>query len=118
VVIDFASRVGEIQNSYQAGENWEREMFIESASFASSAITGEIVATGGAAVAEAALVCFLGATPAGWVLVIVGLAVAGVAAGASIYANNKIKKEGGAWYDSIMKWLGKVLWLQMLLFLQ
>jgi hypothetical protein len=37
-VIDFGSRVGNIHNSYQAGGNWERDFFIESSSFAASAI--------------------------------------------------------------------------------
>ncbi len=32
VVIDFGSRIGNIRNSYQAGENWGKEMFIESSS--------------------------------------------------------------------------------------
>ena len=39
-VIDFGSRIGNINNSYKAGGNWEREMFIESSSFATSAIAG------------------------------------------------------------------------------
>ncbi|WP_221892356.1 hypothetical protein [Teredinibacter haidensis] len=37
-VIDFGGRVGNIHNSYKSGGEWEREMFIESSSFAVSAI--------------------------------------------------------------------------------
>ena len=39
-VIDFGSRIGNIHNSYEAGSNWERDLFIESSSFSASVITG------------------------------------------------------------------------------
>ncbi len=101
-VIDFGSRVGNIHNSYQAGGNWERDMFIESSSFAASALTGTAVVNAG----MAALTLVMVATPVGWVgLVIGGLAVAGTAAGASIWVNGQFKDNSGNWYDSIMKWL-------------
>ena len=46
------------------------------------------------------------ATPVGWVgLVIGGIAVAGVAAGASIWTNNKVKNNSGSLYDDIMMWI-------------
>lgn len=49
-VIDFGSRVGNIHNSYKAGGNWERDMFIESSSFAVSAGAGlATLKVGGAA---------------------------------------------------------------------
>ncbi|QUM87335.1 hypothetical protein HWV03_14665 [Moritella sp. 36] len=48
-VIDFGGRVGNIHNSYKAGGNWEREMFIESSSFALSALTGTAVVNAGSA---------------------------------------------------------------------
>jgi len=102
-VIDFGGRVGNIHNSYKAGGNWEREMFIESSSFAASAITGTAVVN----VGSAALGFLMVATPIGWVgLIIGGVAVVGVAAAASIGMNNAITENSGGWYDSIMNSLG------------
>ena len=94
-----------IHDSYKAGGNWYREMFVESSSFAASAITGILVAGGGSAIVEAALAASVIATPAGWVLAIVGLSVAAAAAATSIYFDKAVKENGGHWYDSIMKWM-------------
>jgi hypothetical protein len=102
-VIDFGSRVSHIHDSYKAGDDWCREMFIESFSFAASAGGGLGVAGSGSALAEAALATFVAATPAGWVLIVVGLGVAAAAAGTSILLDSKIKENAGSWYDSIMR---------------
>lgn len=102
-IIDFGSRVGNIHNSYQAGGNWEREMFIESSSFALSAGSGIIAVNAG----TAALGFLMVATPIGWVgLVFGGLAVAGTAAAVSMGVNAAIKEDSGSWYDSLMSVLG------------
>lgn len=102
-VIDFSSRIGNIKNEYDAGGNWERQMFIESSSFAVSAAAGTAVANVGAA----ALGFLVVATPIGWVgLVVGGVVVAGAAAATSIGFNNAMKNNSGAWYDSIMEALG------------
>lgn len=99
-IIDFGGRVGNIHNSYKAGANWEKEMFIESTSFVASAATGIGVVNAGAA----ALTFLVVATPVGWVgLIVGGLAVAGTAAVASIGMNNAVKSNSGDWYDSILK---------------
>jgi hypothetical protein len=99
-VIDFGSRVGTIHNSYKAGGNWEREMFIESSSFAASAATGIGVVNVGAA----ALTFLMVATPVGWIgLIVGGLVVAGAAATASIGMNNLIKGNAGNTYDALIK---------------
>ena len=37
IVVDVASRIGNVQNEYKADGNWERELAIESSSFAASA---------------------------------------------------------------------------------
>lgn len=104
-VIDFASRVGNIHNEYKAGGEWERELFIESSSFAVSALTGTAVVNVGAA----ALGLLVVATPIGWVgLIVGGVAVAGTAAAASIGMNNVVKNNSGGVYDSIMKWISGV----------
>ncbi|WP_062271148.1 hypothetical protein [Endozoicomonas arenosclerae] len=95
-VIDFGSRVGNIHNSYQAGGNWERDLFIESSSFAASAITGTAVVN----VGGAALGFLMVATP---VLIVGGVAVAGAAAAASIGMNSYVKENSGNLYDDIMK---------------
>ena len=96
-VIDFGGRVGNIHGSYQAGGNWERDMFIESSSFAASAIAGSLAVKTGLAI-------LMVATPVGWVgLIIGGLAVAGAAATTSIVFNNAVKNKSGDLYDDIMK---------------
>jgi hypothetical protein len=95
-LIDVGSRAGNVHTSYKAGGKWERELFIESSSFVTSTLAGTLTATGGMG-----LVMML--TPAGWVgLVVGGLAVAGVAAGASMVANTAIKDNAGNFYDGIM----------------
>src|SRR5690554_6077735 len=102
-VIDFGGRVGSIHNSFQAGGNWERELFVESSSFALGAVAGTAAVNAGGA----ALGLLVIATPVGWVgLIIGGVAVAGVAAATSIGVNNIVKENSGSWYDSIMKAMG------------
>lgn len=99
-VIDFTSRIGNVHNSYQAGGNWERDLFVESSSFVASALTGTAVVNAGAA----ALGFLVVATPIGWVgLVVGGVVVAGAAAAGSIAMNSAVKDNSGGWYDSIMK---------------
>ncbi|MCP4342509.1 MAG: hypothetical protein GY799_27420 [Desulfobulbaceae bacterium] len=100
-VIEFGSRVGNIHNSYQAGGNWERDLFIESSSFVASAGAGILAVKSGIG----ALSLLMVATPVGWVgLIIGGIAVAGVAVAASIGMNNVVKEKSGELYDDIMKW--------------
>lgn len=104
-VIDFTSRVGNIHNEYKTGGEWERELFVESSSFALSAIAG----TSAVSVGSAALSLLVIATPVGWVgLIVGGIAVAGVAAATSISVNNVVKENSGSWYDSIMKAIGSL----------
>jgi len=104
-VIDFTSRVGSIHNEYKAGGEWERELFVESSSFALSAIAGTSAVSAG----SAALGLLVVATPIGWVgLIVGGIAVAGVAAATSISVNNVVKENSGSWYDSIMKAIGSL----------
>lgn len=98
-VIDFGSRIGSIHNSYKSGGNWERDLFIESSSFAASATAGIITVNAG-------LALLMIATPVGWVgLIIGGLTVAGTAAVASISMDSAMKNNSGSWYDAIMDWI-------------
>ena len=100
-MIDFGSRVGNIHNSYKAGDNWYREMFVESTSFAASAGIGVAAANVGA--------FLLALTPFGWIgLIVGGVIVAGAAATVSIKTDSYIKANSGRWYDEIMKWLGSL----------
>ncbi|MGI9282558.1 MAG: hypothetical protein ACR2PX_23430 [Endozoicomonas sp.] len=79
---------------------WERELFIESLSFAASAGMGIAAAKAGAA----ALGFLVVATPVGWVgLIVGGLTVAAGGAIATTTMNNAIKNNGGEWYDNLMK---------------
>ena len=100
-VIDFGSRVGNIHNSYKAGENWERQMFIESTSFAASSSIGIVTAGAGGS----ALICLTALTPPGWVLIIAGIGVAIAAGTATTRIDDFIKTRSGAWYDDIIKWM-------------
>jgi hypothetical protein len=101
-VIDFGSRVGNIHTSYQAGGNWERDLFIESSSFALSAAAGTVAVN----VGGAALTFLMVATPIGWAgLIIGGVFVAGAAAGAAMVTNNAVKNNSGGLYDAIMDWV-------------
>lgn len=91
----------------QADGNWERDMFIESTSFATSVAAGSITVGAGSA-ALSSLGLLIVATPVGWVgLIIGGLAVAGTAAAASIGMNSLVKDNSGSWYDAIMDWINK-----------
>jgi len=92
VAVDFASRIGNVQNTYKAEGNWERELFIESSSFAASVWAG-------GAIAKAGVGFFVLATPVGWVGLIV------VAAATSLTANYLIKEKSGSVYDRVMEWL-------------
>jgi len=102
-IIEFSSGIGNIETTYKSGGNWERELFIESSSFAASAITATAAVNAGGA----ALGFLMIATPIGWVgLIVGGVVVAGVAATASIGMNKAIKNNSGRWYDSLMNFLG------------
>ncbi len=98
-IIDFTSRVGSVHNEYKAGGEWERELFIESSSFAVSAIAGSLAV-------KAGLGFLMVATPVGWVgLIVGGVAVAGAAAATSMATNYAVKNDAGGLYDSIMSWI-------------
>ena len=104
-VIDFGSRVGKVHNTYQAEGNWEKELFVESSSFAASAITG--IAT--AKVGAAALGIMMAATPIGWVgLIIGGAVVVTASASASIAMNNIVQESSQSWFDGIMEALNSI----------
>lgn len=85
-VIDFGSRIGNIHTSYLAGENWHREMFIQSSSFLASAGASIGVVKGG-------LVLLAAFTPVGLVgLIVGGAAIAVGAAGTAVAANHVFEK--------------------------
>ena len=99
-VVDFGTRVGKVHNSYQAGGDWERDLFRESLSFGVGAGLG--IAT--AKVGAAALGVLIAATPIGWIGIIVGgIAIVGVAAATSMAASELTQSHADTWYDSIME---------------
>ncbi len=101
-VIDFGSRIGKIHTSHIAGDNWHREMFIQSASFTAGGISSIVAVKGGLAL----LAAF---TPVGLVgLIIGGLAIAGTAAAGAYFADRQVQARAGGWYDTIMEWLGSL----------
>jgi len=95
-LIDFGSRVGNIHNTYREGGNWQRELFIESSSFAALGVLG--IGT------TVAINLFLFATPFGWAgLIIGGIALAGIATASSIRIDKLIHERGGHAYDWLME---------------
>ncbi len=97
--IDFGSRIGEIQNEYKAGGDWNKTMFVESLSFAASTYIGSVTASAGVS----ALVFLVAATPVGWVgLIVAGAVVAATAVGATAVTNDVLRSNSGDWYDAIM----------------
>ena len=102
-VIDFTSRIGAIHNTYKAGGNWEKKMFVEGSGFAMGAITGAAMVKGGLALLALA-------TPAGWVYLIgAGIAITAAAAAASMVADGQTKGWAKRNYDGILDWANS-LW--------
>lgn len=67
-IIDFGGRVANVHSNYKRDGNWERELFIESSSFALSATTSAAVISAGGA----ALSFLVAATPIGWIGLVIG----------------------------------------------
>jgi len=102
IAIDFGTRVGHIHNEYRAGGHWERELFIESLSFAASTIAGTITASLGAYSLSLAVT----PTPLGWVLLVTaGIAAAGLSATTAFGINHYTRNNAGRWYEDIMSWI-------------
>lgn len=100
--IDFGSRVGHIQNVHAAGEDWHREMFIQSSSFAASAgSAAAVVKVGTATLAAVMMITTLGPV----LLVVSGVVIAGSAAAAALTMDDIITSNSGSWYDKIMETL-------------
>ncbi|OMH39519.1 hypothetical protein [Motiliproteus sp. MSK22-1] len=102
-VIDFTGRVGSIHNTYKAGGNWEKKMFIEASGFAAGAVMGSLAVKGGLALLTLA-------TPMGWIFLIsAGIAITAAAAGASMVVDHQAKKAADRLYDPILDWINS-LW--------
>jgi len=99
IVIDVFTRAGNIHTRAQSGEDWYRQMFIESLSMGTSLYVGKVAV-------EAGIYFLTVATPVGWVgLILAGAAIAGTAAAASMGTDHIAKQRGGNLYDNVMKWL-------------
>ncbi|MDX2504406.1 MAG: hypothetical protein QNL62_08015, partial [Gammaproteobacteria bacterium] len=95
-LIELSSGMGNVYNSYKAGGDWERDLFIESSSFV-------LTVGAGTAAVNVGISLLIFATPFGWAgLIVGGAAIAGVAAGASMVSNNVVKDNAGYVYDFIM----------------
>ncbi|OMH32522.1 hypothetical protein [Motiliproteus sp. MSK22-1] len=102
-VIDFTSRVGDIHNTYKAGGNWEKKMFVEASGFAVGAVAGTLAVNAGLALLALT-------TPVGWVYLIgTGAVIIATAAGVSMAADHHAKKAADWLYDPILNWINS-LW--------
>ena len=106
--IDFGSRARDIYDDYKEGGDWGRKMFVESSSFAGSMGAGYVLTGVGMDALDAALGVALAATPAGRVLIVGGLAVAGAAAAGSMYFDGVAERHAGSFYDRIMNWMSRL----------
>lgn len=96
-VVDFGLRATNVYDSYKEGKNWERDLFVESSSFAASAYLGS-------AVLDAGIGFLIMATPIGWLgLIIGGVVVIGAAAYTGYKMNAIAKENAGGIYDRIMQ---------------
>ena len=93
IALDAGLRVRNIHESYQRNDNWQRQFALEATGFGVGGASGILV---GKATVGALTMIGLGATPAGWV-VIIGT---GVLAGYS--AATKMDRFG--------KWLANLVW--------
>ena len=93
----FGSRAQDIHAEYLAGGDWTRKLFIESSSFAASAWVGMVMADVGATALGAVVV----ATPAGWALIVAGLAAAAAVTSATALTDAGAHTALDAIYDSV-----------------
>ncbi|MBU6442133.1 MAG: hypothetical protein KGM87_12975 [Betaproteobacteria bacterium] len=95
VAIDLGLRVQNVYDVKQSGGDWYRQAFVEAGGFAAGAGTG-VALTG---VTLAALELVVAATPAGWVLIVGGLAAAAVVAAGSVVMSSAGEQVLGNLYD-------------------
>ncbi|WP_297906580.1 hypothetical protein [Thiomonas sp.] len=98
VVIDLGRRAQNVDAVRDAGGDWHRQAAIEAAGFGGSAITGGL----GAAAAGEVLSAVAMLTPAGWVLIVAGLAVAGAVAAGTILAGQAAEDFARQQYDQVL----------------
>ena len=101
MALDFGSRVHDVQAEYESGGDWRRKAFIESTSFAVTALVG----AGATSVGADVLLLLVAATPAGWALIVGGLATAAAIASISS-GTDSLAHSGFSWaYDQTATWM-------------
>ncbi len=95
VAVDLGMRVNRVHEQHEARGDWQRSAVTEAAGFVISGMAG--VALTGAAVQTLNVIAL--ATPAGWVLVLGGAALAGVITAGSILAGTGTEYVAGSIYD-------------------
>lgn len=102
LVIDLGRRIQNVYDVEQSGGDWRRQMAIEAAGFGGASIAGAAsTLVGAGAIGAVAML-----TPAGWALIVVGLAAAGMAAAGSIAAGLAAEEFAREHYDDIVKFQG------------
>ena len=100
LAIDLGRRGLNVHATHEDGGDWHRQAFVESAGFSAGAWSAGVLAGS----AAAALNLFVVATPVGWVLLVVaGLAAAGVVMAGSASASNIAEFAAGLLYDTARK---------------
>ena len=98
VAVDLGMRVNRLHEQHEARGDWQRSAVTEAAGFAASGMAG--VALTGAALQTLNVIAL--ATPAGWVLVLGGVALAGVITAGSILIGSGAESFTGWGYDLAM----------------
>ena len=99
VALDFGIRSADVGYTAAEGGYWEREMFTEYLSFAGGTAIGSLTA----GLLGLGVAAFLVATPAGWVMLLIGVGIGLVAGATGFLTDEYLKEKSGHWYDEIMK---------------
>ena len=97
VVIDAGMRIQRVQETADSGEDWHRQAAIESAGFVGAVLGGSM----GTAIGGAALGAVMAMTPAGWVVIVAGVAAAGITLTGTKTVGTAAELLVGGAYDSI-----------------
>lgn len=103
VAIDLGMRANRVQEAYEGGGDWHRQAFVEAAGFGFGFGAGTVLT----AATGSALELIVLATPAGWALIVGGLAAVGVVAVGSMAGSRLGELGSGRIYDDVVRLFGR-----------